>query len=365
VKNILFVTHENFEQTPVSRAMFYDVAEQLGLTGKFRVKVMSAGSESGRCGDESYTFRRSTQGKFDLSSVFQGVTSIFLFLKLLRGVDIVFFRSYPSLILYGVFTRFAGKKIVFDTRGLFFDELVDSGKVSEKWLNVLSVLERGLLWLSHKVICVTESQKSFYIDKFGVNYSKISVIPNGAPEVQIKKDMTVDGGLALCYVGSLVKWHAPELVRDFCGELGRRGVVFTLDVITRDLDSAKQFFDGIDGVRIYSHNFRKEPLRFDFGFCFIKGGVSKSVCYPVKFSEYLVSGTKVLSLDNVDVVKKHIEGNSCGILFEEGGEVEAMVDRFIPASKSLSGSIVEIPAELTFSAQVGRVVDLLSQVEAE
>lgn len=360
MNSILFVTHENLAKTAVANSMFAEVIKYLELNN-VSCHLLSATDDrkvenTSNC---SY-FYRSSYGKVDLKSFLQFIKSYKLFYRSCKGRDGVFFRSYPSMLLFSFFARLLRKKVIFDTRGLFFEELVDSGKINKKYRKLFYPLEYLLLLISSRVICVTDAQKNYYIKNFSLNKDKFQVIHNGAPANKLHSDVSNTDSLRLCYVGSLVKWHAPELVSDFCVELYKRNISFSLDVITRDIENAKLFFSEIENVNIYSHNYRDKPIKFDFGFCFIKGGVSKEVCYPVKFNEYLNSGTKVLALDSVQETTKIINSLKCGVIFNKKCNVETMVDEFLSKYKYVN-EITTLPNELDFSEQCKLVLDVIKK----
>lgn len=362
MKTVLFATHENLELTPVSKAMFLDVANYLESELNYKTIVFSA-AENKDITERHYKFERKTQGKIDFQSILASIKAFFVFKQALEDVDLVVFRSYPSMVLFSLLVRLKNKKIVFDTRGLFFDELVDSGKVSLRWSKLFDLIERNLLKIASTTICVTSYQKSHYVEKYKLNPDNFLVIPNGAKNVPLYDDKTNNEGiLSLCYVGSLVKWHAPELVYGFCDELEKRGVKFNLDVITKDINGAQKYFSRLKNVKIYSHDYRNRPIKFDYGFCFIQGGVSKDVCYPVKFNEYVVSGTKVLALDNVLEVNRIIKNYDLGIVLS-GQSIAAIVENFLFSHiKTKHSTLNSLPFELTFDFQLSQYTSVLDAI---
>lgn len=365
MKRILFVTHENLEKTAVSRAMFRDVAFHLQSNNGIETSILSASEKAVSNAENEYVFLRTSYGKADFKALLQAITSIKMFIKLCKKHDIVYFRSYPSILLFGFIAKIMGKKIIFDTRGLFFEELTDSGKIKGDWSLLFSFLEKFLIRISNSVICVTDSQKVHFLTKYNGAEKKLTVIPNGSPVVpvsSIKANFTESGPIQFCYLGSLVKWHAPDLVVRFLKELSSRGVQYSLDVLTTDIENAERIFSELNCVKIRTHNFRQEPICYDYGFCFIEGGVSKDICFPVKFCEYLNSGTKVLSLSNVAVVKGVIEKYKGGIIFHDKTP-SIMVDEFLAGHKQSFNLKTTLPNEYSFQHQLSLISLMLDAVE--
>jgi glycosyltransferase involved in cell wall biosynthesis len=364
LKTILFLTHENLKKTAVSKAMFEDIAHVLQLEG-YKVSIFSAGEKKNIYVKDNvcyFTFKRSSYEKVNFSAFFSILASYIMFIKLLLKCEIFYFRSYPTMILFSWLPRLLGKKNIFDTRGLFFDELYDSGKISNyKFKKIMVLIERLLLRLSHKVITVTESQAKYYLSILPSISHKLVTVPNGAPIKKVDTSMFDSKRLELVYVGSLVKWHTPELVLNFCLELKRREVDLRLTVLTRDLSKAeKHFLELGKDVNIYEHDYRNKPIRFHYGFCFISGGLSKDVCFPVKFLEYIQSGTKVVSSSNVDVTKKLTYSHNLGVCVDLSESVSEMVDRFLEYDYEKRQRIVSLPSHLTFEAQCDMIKKIVS-----
>jgi glycosyltransferase involved in cell wall biosynthesis len=362
-RSVLFCTHEDFSRTSVAKAMLYDVAKYLKENQNYDVGLLSAGSINVFASeDNEFYFKRSEFGVVDSKQVFYLLAVFFRITKLFLRYNIIWFRSYPMMILFALPARLIGRKIVFDTRGLWFDELVDSGKLKRIPRSLFRLVELVLLKLSHRVVCVTKAQSDYYQGLYKLKErKKFVVVPNGAKVCSVS-DAREEGVLRFVYVGSLIKWHSPEIVRDFMRALQYRGINSSLDVITRDIDKANNLFCGIDNLSIYSHDYRSKPIRFDFGFCFITGGISKDICFPVKFAEYLVALTPVIAFDNVSVVNEIIGKYGFGYCFSKKMDIDSIVDDFLENIGEKSPQTVFLPEELSFKKQLHLVEDILRVV---
>ena len=363
MKSVLFVTHENLDKTAVSKAMFEDVAHFL-REKEGDITIFSAG-DSCQVGDirgiKYFTFKRDSYGAVSLSAFLSLIRSYFLFFRLMQKNDIVFFRSYPMILMYGVIARIFRKSIIFDTRGLFFEELFDSGKINNKLFKpVFYFLEILLLKLSNKIVAVTDSQAEYYISLVPSVASKIVVIPNGAPIRRVIRSYIESDKLELVYVGSLVVWHSPELVKDVCEQLERKGIDYHLTVFTKDLGVARLVFSTLrNRVTIQTHDYRNKPIQFHYGFCFIKGGLSKEVCFPVKFLEYVQSGTKVISSSNVIVTDVLTRYHGLGVSVDISDTPDCISNQLIEHAKGNKNKTISLPAYLSFHTQCKSVKDLL------
>lgn len=367
MKKVLFLTHENIDVTAVAKAMLYDLIVE--VSGKFDCTLVSAEYESRFYRDSNkinrLSFKRQSQGVISLKDLVSLlVSSISISAKIFKS-DIVFFRSYPMLLIFGLVAYLMRKKIVFDTRGLFFEELFDSGKIKNKALKkVFYLLEIFLLRISNKVICVSQKQKEYYSamvdssDKYLVFYNS-TVRPDS---VGLLKDKD-EGKFYICYVGSLVSWHCPEKMAAVVNALHNKGVQFEFHCITRDTHIAKELFLNLDNVYIYSHDYRNNPIKFDLGFCLISDNLSKEVCFPVKFSEYLAAQTPILYTSNLsvcnEIAKKIPVGYAVSPNESVEGIVRIIVDEIIETKSKLD---VSLPNFLERKASSQDFLTLLREV---
>ena len=361
MSSIVFVTHEDLEYTAVSKAMFSDVAKALS-DNKYRIVHMISGSKRTlRSTGECTFFRRRSPGKISFRDCLSFVSCALKATPKLLRADIIVCRSYPSMTVFGLYASSFGKKVVFDTRGLFFDELACSGALSSKhFRRVFEFVEKLLLKRASLVICVTESQKNLYTQRHRLVKDHMEVIGNGSPSSPIFCDKSRTKTVRLVYVGSLVTWHCPGLINQFCKELYRSGFNFQLDVITRDISGANNIFNGSYKKNIFSHNFRKYPIRYDYAFCFISEHISKKVCYPVKLNEYCNSGTPILALDTVDIVNEIIKNNNFGMIFPASESVQTMVDSFL--GRVGESYVVSLPKNATFDFQVSEFSKVIGRL---
>lgn len=334
---ILFFTHEDLEQTAVAKAMFEEIAQS--LSDKFDITLISAGEENHQRTEKdiNYIFfkRRGFGKKIELFSGFLSmITSLPLFISQLYKCDKVLFRSYPSYLLMLPFCITFRKKIIFDTRGLWFHELKENKHINDFVLKLLLPFERILLSVASEIITVTNSQKHFYIKKHKTKEQKITTIPNFSKVLPFK-NMTSKNSLSLLYVGSLLNWHSPNIMLMICEKLQDLNVNFIFNVYTKDIKKAKNLFNNINNCIIKEQNYRQYPEKHDFAFSIISGGISKEVCFPVKFSEYVNAGCRVISSSNVSETNELTNRYALGISHDFENESIEKVIEYILSNKDI------------------------------
>lgn len=364
MKKLLFLTHENLEKTAVAKAMFFDVARSLSLNAN--VTFLSANDANNqnsevRDGVKMEYFSRKNQGKISLSDIALLLKSYFHVIKLVMRNDVLIFRSYPMYILLLLPLIFYRKHVVFDTRGLFFEELFDSSKIKRNHIfsTTFAILEKLMLKRANQVICVSTAQKEYYEGVAGSINTK--VIFNGSPEMP-SVEKANDSKVTIGYVGSLIEWHLPERMAKILLTLQMKGFDFEFHCITRDIEKANYFFSEIKGAKIYSRNFRDEPLSFDLGLCLIKDSLSKEVCFPVKYSEYVSSGTSVLFSNNVKVCNEIFLNHGIGVPISLSDSDEVICDTMIHYlnSNAHDKSLLHVPEELKFTNTVNNYLELIN-----
>ena len=283
----LFVTYEKIDSTPVARAMFYDIYEILKRE-KLDVDFFGGFSDNRNGGY--------IPSRFIIVNLFKFIYALF---KANNRVNYNTFvcRSYPSLLVVKLINFGRHPRLIFDTRGLWFDELIDSGKIPsvKYFLFILRFIEKTLLNWSSVVIVVSEAQKKYYMKAHKLSLDRIKVVYNGAPRqstiVTYQSERRCIG-----YVGSLGKWHCPEIMREIVSRMPDTDFVF----ITKDETRYREYFEDLDNTIRLEQNYRSIPVKFDLGLCLINDSISKSICFPVKFSEYLSSNTPVCFSQNVE-----------------------------------------------------------------
>lgn len=295
---VIIATHENIKQTPVASAMLQHI---LNIFVKMSDDIVVTSRDT----EPFYSEFRHAHVSYE-NFVIGILSYCFVLLKEtfeLRRGDILYCRSYLSCII-AVFIKlslFRKYNIIFDTRGLFFDELIDlEVRFSSFLFPFFKVIENILLKNSKLIICVSAAQKSVYINRAPCATERLIVVPNVTTlgNVEDIRDAEV---LKIIALGSLSKWHCPQRIAEFGVSLSKVKVNTELHIITRNLKVANSYFFDIPGVKIYAHDFRNRPISFDYGICFIKSSLSKFVCFPVKLAEYLASKTKIIYSNNVDI----------------------------------------------------------------
>lgn len=358
---VLFLTHENINDTAVARAMFYDIFKELNDNKNFFFLSANSNLNIKNPSKDNLFYERKRKKGISFIDFIKFLVWPLQNLGRFYSFNIYVCRSYPAAILVWAYTIFSKeKKFIFDTRGLFFDELYDSGTLNSKLiLKILHKLERCLLHKSYRVLTVSQAQKDYYIQKYNISSCKVTTIHNGAPRSAISECKIQDDEINILYLGSFIKWHCTNELYILFKELSAFKKV-QLTIYTKDISSANKIFDKLENVEIKQLNFRSNPKRFDLGFCLIDGGISKEVCFPVKFCEYINSGTKVLISNNIkDLSNLELDSNK-DFLMINSKDIKNQIHQISQFIKDNKNYYPVLPDNLTFEFQVSKYKDVIT-----
>lgn len=343
--------------------MFLDVASS--LVEEYDCTVLSAAQFETRLfinGIEHIKFKRGSAGAISLRDAWLMAKYIYRNRTEFTKFNTFYVRSYPAMIFFAIIGKHFSIPTIFDTRGLFFHELFDSGKIKQpKLLPTLVRIEKWLLQSAKAIICVSESQMQYYLS-LEPNPEKYHIIYNAAPNPITSPTREVSSELTIAYVGSMGIWHLPEKINLIVDHLRKYFPNLKFHCITPDTAKAESILSHHPNTFIYSHSFRHQPKQFDLAFCLIKGSFSKKVCFPVKLCEYLAAKTPVIFSDNVDVCNKLNAKYHFGIPVSQEMPPEEIAKEIVRLLPTIRSKDVSLPEELSFERLIHNVVNVIRSI---
>lgn len=347
-KKILYVNTENLFHTGILRAMVLFPANQIhrrfghqvGFTSMYRH------SEGGN-GDNGHAENVCSGRRSERGISFENLALHLKFaLRVLwfsRSYDVLHCRSYMATSI-GLMSKLAFRKtVIFDVRGYLVDEATESGKLRKDGVQygILRRLERLLFRRADHIIAVSEAMQHDIFTRFG----RTSVVIRnpamvGSGRHFIKKDPIVFG-----YNGSLKGWHLPNLFFAVGKELMALDPALLVKIVTQDhtkaSELAAEYLDE-DRVRILScaaEGVAQELLDFSIGWCVIEPTFSKSVCWPVKFNEYLAAGKPVVVNPKIGDLEPLVTQHDLGVLIDVSAspsQIAARIMTYLHNAKDVS-----------------------------
>lgn len=351
---ILYITYENVYKTGILQAMVIKPLKL--LSEKYDVEfIVTSTVKKDEMNDKIYKknkeeFLRYQNNKIKIKEFYKKLKknqSIFIFIKDIfpmiiyaikesKKSDIIHTRSYGAGLIGLIASFFSKKPFIFDMRGTLPEETVEVGKISKKSFKykLLKYIEKLLIKKSSYVITVSENMKKYVMSQFGkkqvINFQNPTDFNMFEAKKEVKKER-----INFIYSGSLQVWHLPELTIQYykrIQEKFKNKVYFYFCV--NDIEKAEGLFEKYNlpknSYEINSVPFSKMPefyKKADIGFSFIRESFSKSVCFPVKFSEYIASEIFVLTNENIGDLPEIIKKFNTGLCFQDVYDIDRNIEQ--------------------------------------
>tara|TARA_X000000950_G_scaffold50576_2_gene59529 strand:+ start:3688 stop:4899 length:1212 start_codon:yes stop_codon:yes gene_type:complete len=361
---VLYINYENLYKTSILQAMVVKPLDIISKNHNVKFVVTSACKDFER--DEIYFKNKNfveTQTELDVmefkkklkpnQSILTFIKDIFPIIKFVikesKKFDIIHCRSYGGAVIGFVASIISGVPFIFDMRGLLPEETVDVGKIKKNSLKfkLMKLAEKILIKNSAHIIVVSEKFK----DLIKKNYkaSKVTNINNPTDFDMFSSSKTCKNKITFLYSGSLQEWHMPEVVIKYYSNLfDHFGNKVHLNFCTNNPIEAKEIFkssnlprNSFDIKNIPFNEIGREYIKADIGFCLIKNTFSKSVCAPVKFSEYIASNIYVIGNEGIGDIPEIIRKFKCGVVLNDVYQVEKNSKKLVNFVENLLKNNIE------------------------
>jgi len=272
---------------------------------------------------------------------------VLFFLVLFRGVRTIHCRSYiPALM--GVLVRLVTPtRLVFDMRGLFVDEYLFDGGFREGTARLAFArwLERRLLAVSDTVVVVSEVFRRHLLERPDLSGrlrpERVRVIPNRTQlsrfdasedlRARARSERGWGDSVVGVFVGSSNRWHRVDRAAAIAARVMRElpEVRFAAAVYpSAERAERAARAEGVPGERseFLTLGVDETPgllAAADFGFMLIERHVSKEVCAPIKFSEYMAAGLPTVASEAVGDISGWIEESGLGVVVDHDDDESA------------------------------------------
>jgi len=310
---------------------------------------------------------------------YRGITRVFLlFLK--NRPSVIHSRSYPPTFIANFFSMLVGVKVIFDMRGTYVDELVESGIKKKGTLAYLfeRYLERWYIKHSDKLVSVSNSHfKS--INKIlseSENLSKNVMIRNSFDNEDSrfispsKKDYE---GLRLIYLGHSTLKYDIEGIFKLYQSIFNLYPASSLDILT--YGNATRFLDekemlaasAAQKVNISYSSYEDLHLylsKADVGLILLQPFKSNFVSAPIKFAQYLAFGIPVIISDNIGDTKAIIEKYKVGIILRGNYDSAALeIMELLKDPKISERCRMVVERELNFTKAVSKYFKIYQELD--
>jgi glycosyltransferase involved in cell wall biosynthesis len=271
-----------------------------------------------------------------------------------RGTRIVHARSYIPAVMGLIACSITPARLVFDMRGLFVDEYLFVGALTEGTARfaLFRRIERLLVSRSDAIVVVSQRFRDHLIARpdlaRSIRPERIHVIPNRVDldrfeglsdaRLRLRAERGWEESMVAVYAGSAgARWHRVDLIMEMMGRVMEALPDVRLLVMTYPSAEDARVLAARAGVPLDRAEFLtvdvEEVPSFlaagDLGLVLVERHASKDVCAPIKFGEYLASGLPVAAGGSIGDTEDWIRDDRLGILFDP--------DRIEDAARRLVG----------------------------
>ncbi len=222
---------------------------------------------------------------------------------------IIHFRSYVPYAILWPFLIFSKSKIIFDTRGVMPEEVINQKKGLKPFLifAYLKISEPILIYLSNVVVVVSRPFKKYLISSYGKKTKeKIKVIStfsnkkDGPATIKFLEKIKREKFI-ISYSGSLTKWQKFDEVLDLYIELKNLFKDTHFLVLTPDVEIAKKKLsqklphEGFSVLFVKNQKLIDYLSYSDLGLLLRDNTIINRVSAPIKVKDYLNAGVPILA----------------------------------------------------------------------
>jgi len=269
------------------------------------------------------------------------LSGIIFTLKNAKKFDIIHVRSYPMMIAGLLAKLFYRKKLIFDPRGLYSEELLYVQK-NKFVIPIFHTLEKLSCKYSDFIVVVSKPFKEFLIEKYKIKTENVIVVTTfstiaendlskNEPVIDIRKTIFNDSSVILfVYSGSIEKWQMIDIVVHFFALISKnianarfvflsKSKLKFIDYLFEKLPSDKYFVESTESDIL--------PLylsQCDYSVIFRDDNIINKVSAPIKIKDYLLSGLPLIITDNIGDSSEFIKENNLGYVVENTSTKEML-----------------------------------------
>ena len=250
-----------------------------------------------------------------------------------RDISVIHCRSYIPAFMGILLAKIFNKKLIFDMRGLWLEELIASGSINrgQTLHKLLSFFERLALKRSSHIITLTHSSKNYLVENQNVAINKISVIPtcvdsdNFYPSIQPNSRNSIK----FVVLGTILSgWFKLDLLAKFIKFIDNANINAEFDFITTENRALIKDALELEGIELKSLKLnifskRREELakvlhNQDFGLMFYESKyLSEIARSPTKIGELLACGVPIIINSGIGDIDNLIQQKRVGIRIDD------------------------------------------------
>ena len=261
-----------------------------------------------------------------LFDIFYGlIVSAYLILS--KKIFVIHARSYVPGFTALILKKITGIKYIFDIRGFWADEKLDSGSWNKKNIKFKFVkfIEKKIFLNADHIVSLTRSGKNI-IEKYLNIKKKISVIPTCVDLNKFYcKFNSNNKKFRLGYVGTVSGWYNFDLTLKFFKAMLTLDKSSNMIILNKGehnfiKNKLKKFNIPKNKIILKSISYSRMPYfinQMSFGIFFINPSFSKKASCPTKFAEFMSCGVPVITGPQIGDIDEIIVKEKIGLIVKK------------------------------------------------
>lgn len=333
---VLYVTFESIISDPILSSQALPVIELLSLDFEmsFFTLEKNVGNTNLMNKDEKFVHYMNKKS----GPLINQLNFLKFMIKFKKEYEVIHVRGYLPIFVSLLIKLIFKKKVIFDPRGVFADEILYSSGERPSFFRVsfaklVKAIEPMIYSYSDKVVVVSDKFKSYLLTKKKLlnAKNKIEVIPTFSrpPSLIVRGDAhnfryekNWEDEILICYSGSMEKWQNFDLVLKLFSFLQSKSNKFRFCFFSKDISNMRKVVEQILNSEIcYFDSLSQEELtsaisHCDYGVILRSSNLVNQVSAPIKIKDYLFSGVKLICTNNIGDTSEIITENNLGVLID-------------------------------------------------
>lgn len=335
----LYITFNGL-MDPLGQSQVLPYIEDLNKTGvKFYLISLEKVKDSNRINELSVRLKNSAINWYRLkyfklrelgmvANIFQCFI-LSLYLIVFKNIKIIHCRAYPPIFSLFFLKNIFKLKIIFDMRGFWPENLVDSGRIKQKsiYYKMIKFLEKKSILASDWIITLTLEAEEIIKNTYKDKKLKILWMPTCVDEEKFlnKKNISFENRFTMVYSGSLWSFYDMSSMTNLFNSLKSKiNNAHFLILGNNQTEKLDQLFlekglckEDYTILTLKSEDVAQYLLSSNFGVAFIYNYYSEKAAFPTKIAEYLASGLPVAISTQCNFLKEIINSNNVGVVMEK------------------------------------------------
>lgn len=258
-----------------------------------------------------------------------------LFILMIFRVKVIICRnSIPSVLALKIKKIGLIKKVIYDARGLEYEQIKEYGIIKNVRLaNDILLSEKRAVLFSDFQLSISNKLLQYWKDNYDYEKTTNVVIPCSLNmnmitpiNVGFRKEMGFEmDDIIIAYAGSSAGWQSFNLMMNFFTVQLQSNNKIKVLLLTKTNPEIMQLEEKFRRSVICKWCKEEEVhpilLSADYGVLIREDSMTNRVSSPVKFAEYLAAGLDVIISENIGDYSEFVVKNNCGLIYK-GNKIE-------------------------------------------